>query len=60
LGGPSYVGDQPLCEPKEIEVVGKEQVTHNAWPASKKKRKASSWFFFKPETKKEAISFKRA
>jgi len=54
------VGDQPLCEPKEIEVVGKEQVTHNAWPASKKKRKASSWFFFKPETKKEAISFKRA
>jgi hypothetical protein len=34
LGGPSYVGGQPLCEPKEIEAttsvsVGKEQVTHN-------------------------------
>jgi hypothetical protein len=44
LGGPSYVGGQPLCEPKEIEAttsvsVGKEQVTHNTWPTSKEKKK---------------------
>jgi hypothetical protein len=45
--------------------VGKEQVTYNGWPASreeekKRKKRKSLQFFFKPETEREVVSFKRA
>jgi len=39
LGGPSYVGDQPLCEPKETEARNRSRTMSDLRPKKKKKKK---------------------